>query len=146
MCDRLADADNAVRSASPLVDERHRLTFDAEAIPIEWFSLTARTQANFYESCQLRDAIAVIINKEDRTAEERAEALAKLTRWKTVLKDELANTMQAVPLMKADVRLDPYYGGDHTFPHGEETLNAKLQILQKEIDDYLPSLEAQLTK
>ena len=48
--------------------------------------------------------------------------------------------------MRADVRLDPYYGGDHTFPHGAETINAKLDILQREISEYLPSLETQLAR
>ncbi|MFO0789123.1 MAG: hypothetical protein U0805_06675 [Pirellulales bacterium] len=146
MRDKLAAADSAVRAAAPLVDERHRLTFDAEAIPIEWFYCTARTQANFYESCQLRDGITAIAKKNRRSSEERAEALKRLTRWRAVLNDELENTKLAIPLMHSDMRLDPYYGGDHTFPHGEETLNAKLTILQKEIDEYLPSIEVKLQR
>jgi hypothetical protein len=44
------------------------------------------------------------------------------------------------------MRLDPYYGGDHTFSHGEEMMKAKLKILQEELSTYLPSLEAKLAK
>jgi hypothetical protein len=38
------------------------------------------------------------------------------------------------------MRLDFYYGGDHTFSHGGEMIRAKLQILEKEIDGFLPAL------
>ena len=42
------------------------------------------------------------------------------------------------------MRLDCYYGGDHTFPHGEKMIQAKLAILQQEITEYLPSLRVKL--
>jgi hypothetical protein len=42
--------------------------------------------------------------------------------------------------MEADIRLDFYYGGDHTFSHGADTIRAKIQILEKEINDFLPAL------
>ena len=66
----------------------------------------------------------------------------KLAAWKKILEDELANTREALPLIQQDMRLDPYFGGDHTFPHGEKMIEAKLKILQSEIDEYLPSLAA----
>ncbi len=146
MRDQLARAAADVREAAPLVDDRHRLTFDAEAVPIQWFYHTARTHANFYESCQLRDALAALLDKSPRSAAERAEALGKLRRWKEVLEDERANTTEALPLLAADMRLDPYYGGDHTFPHGQEMIKAKLEILQQEISEYLPSLAAKFSQ
>jgi hypothetical protein len=57
-----------------------------------------------------------------------------------VLLDEKANAVEALPVMEADMRLDFYYGGDHTFSHGAEMIRAKLHILEKEIDEFLPSL------
>jgi hypothetical protein len=48
--------------------------------------------------------------------------------------------------MVGDMRLDPYYGGDHMFSHGEAMMRAKLAILDQEISEFLPSLEANLAK
>jgi hypothetical protein len=69
-----------------------------------------------------------------------------IRRWKGVLEDEKRNTEEAIPLMKRDMRLDPYYGGDHMFSHGAEMMTAKLKILKTEISTYLPSLEAKIAK
>jgi hypothetical protein len=146
MKEHLADAAADIRAAQPLVDERHRLTFDAEAGPVLWFYHTARTHSNFYESCQLRDAVLAIVNKPTIAATDRAIANQKLDRWKSVLEDELAYTREAAPLLKNDMRLDPYYGGDLTFSHGERMIEAKQSILQSEISQYLPSLAAKLAK
>jgi hypothetical protein len=44
------------------------------------------------------------------------------------------------------MRLDPYYGGDHMFSHGEQMIEAKATILQSEISEFLPSLVAKLAK
>jgi hypothetical protein len=142
----LAQAATDVREAAQLVDERHRLTFDAESGPILWLYHTARTHANFYESCQLRDALAATLKKGSLSPVEKADAIEKLARWKPLLEDELDNTQDALPLLRADMRLDPYYGGDHTFPHGEEMIKAKLEILQREISEYLPSLTAKISQ
>ncbi len=146
MKDALASAAADIHRSQPLVDDRHRLTFDAEASPLLWFYHTARTHSNFYESCQLRNALAVLVNKASLSAEDKSDAKNKLARWKKVLEDELENTREALPLLQQDMRLDPYYGGDHTFPHGEKMIEAKLPILQKEISEYLPSLAAKLSK
>ncbi len=146
MKDSLAGAAAKIRAAQPLVDDRHRLTFDAEAGPILWFYHTVRTHSNFYESCQLRDAVLAIINKPDMSANEKAEVTKKLVRWKDVLMDELENSREAAPLLQQDMRLDPYYGGDHTFSHGEAMIDAKLGILQKEMSEYLPSLAEKIAQ
>ncbi len=122
------------------------MTFDAEAWPILWFYHTARTHSNFYESCQLRDALSALAAKASLSAEEKTDALTKLAHWKKILEDERENTAEALPLLQQDMRLDPYYGGDHTFPHGEKMIAAKLAILQQEISGYLPSLEARFLK
>jgi hypothetical protein len=140
MKDSLAQAAAEIHKAEPLVDARHRLAFDAEAGPILWFYHTARTHSNFYESCEFRDAVAALAKKPTLTVAEKVNASEKLVRWKAILEDELENTRQALPLIQKDMRLDPYYGGDHTFPHGANMIEAKLVILQKEISEYLPSL------
>jgi hypothetical protein len=120
------------------------LTFDAEAGPILWFYHTARTHSNFYESCRLRDALADLSKKTPLKPDEKAESSRLLASWLKILEDERENTREALPLIQQDMRLDPYYGGDHTFPHGEKMIEAKLAILQQEITEYLPSLRAKL--
>ncbi len=144
MKESLARAAADVRAASALVDDRHRLTFDAEAGPILWFYHTARTHSNFYESCRLRDALAGISKKPPLKANEKAEATRMLVSWQKILEDERDNTREALPLIQQDMRLDCYYGGDHSFPHGEKMIQAKLAILQQEITEYLPSLRVKL--
>jgi hypothetical protein len=115
--------------------------FDAESSSIRWFYHTARAHANFYESCMLRDALLA----EGAAAElTREELQAKYNRWKAVLEDELANASAALPVAAADVRLDWYYGGDHTFPHAVDMLKAKVAMTQQEIDEFLPSVAARL--
>jgi hypothetical protein len=145
MKESLARAAAEVRAASPLVDDRHRLTFDAEAGPILWFYHTARTHSNFYESCRLRDALADLSKKTPLNTNEQAEATRLIARWLKILEDEKENTREALPLIQQDMRLDCYYGGDHSFPHGEKMIQAKLAILQQEIKEYLPSLSAKFS-
>jgi hypothetical protein len=146
MEEHLRQAATKIRQASPRVDDRHRLTFDAEAVPILWFYHTARTHANFYESCQIRDSLAPLLSKSSLSTDERQNAEKLMARWKEVLVDEQTNTAEALPLLQRDMRLDPYYGGDHTFSHGEDMIQAKLAILQEEISQYLPSLEEKLSR
>ena len=145
----LKQADDEIDQAAPLVPKRHRPTFDAEASPTRWFYRTARTHANFYESCQLRDAILAKLRPADGSAptltpDDTAQLRTQLTRWREVLRDELDNTTQALPLIQADMRLDCYYGGDHTFSHAADMIQAKLKILQQELDQFLPSLKQEL--
>jgi hypothetical protein len=146
MKDSLATAADDIHKGEPLVDDRHRMTFDAEAGPILWLYCTARTHSNFYESCTLHDEILRLAEKPERSSFAKQYATEKLARWRDVLKDELENTRAALPLMKQDMRLDPYYGGDHTFAHGEKMIEAKLKILEKEINEYLPALATKFSK
>ena len=129
-------------AARPLVPERCRLTFDAEDSPIRWFYHTARTEANFYESCQLRDRLLAFATQESKSPEQIAEARRTYERWREVLLDEKANASEALPVMEADVRLDFYYGSDHTFSHGADTIRAKLELIDREINEFLPALAA----
>ncbi len=133
----LAQAAAAVESAAPLVPERQRLYFEAESSAILWFFRTIRTTANFYASCRLRDRLHELAAA---PATDRREAEGLLDAWRAVLQDELDNARAAVPLANRDVRLDFYYGSDHTFPHLEEMLAAKLQLLEHELAEVLPAV------
>jgi hypothetical protein len=140
MEEQLRKAADEIEKAKPLVPERVELTFRSEASAIQWFYRTARTHANFYESCQLRDRLVALAAQQSRSSEEIPEADKLFKRWHEVLLDEKENTEEALPLVEADVRLDPYYGGDHSFSHGAEMIRTKLQILDGEIEDFLPGL------
>ena len=138
----LAKALAEIEAASRLVADPYRLTFDAEASPVRWFHHTARTQANFYESCQLRDRLLGLAGTQDKdkTPAEQAQARKDYARWREVLLDEKANTAAALPVVQGDMRLDCYYGGDHTFPHAADMIRAKLEILDGELATFLPSV------
>ncbi|MCA9450134.1 MAG: hypothetical protein KC931_23630, partial [Candidatus Omnitrophica bacterium] len=140
----LAQASEAVDRAEVSVPPRLRVMFLSEATPIRFFYRTARTHANFYESCILRDRLNELANKSQLTQQEDNEAAQLYDRWLAVLRDEKENTEAALPLMKLDVRLDPYYGSDHSFSHGVDMIEAKLDILQGEIENYLPSVKKRL--
>ncbi|HRK35585.1 MAG TPA: hypothetical protein PLJ47_13390 [Candidatus Hydrogenedentes bacterium] len=133
-------AADAVDAALPDVPERCRLVFDSESSAIRWFYRTARAHANFYESCQLRDALAALAGKPDKTPEELIVAREHYERWLRVLMDEKENAKAALPIMEADVRLDWYYGSDHTFPHGADMIREKLRILDVELAEVLPGV------
>lgn len=140
MEDLLGRAVAEIETAAPKVPARCRLTFEAEASPIRWFYATARTEANFYEACPIRDRLTALASKGDLTDAEREEAAELYNRWRAILSDELDNTRAALPVVEADMRLDFYYGGDHTFPHAADMIRAKLAILEQELKDYLPGL------
>jgi hypothetical protein len=146
MDEHLTRAAEAIRSASPRIDKRHRLAFDAEAWPTLWFHHTARTHSNFYKSCALRDSLTALLGKPSLTEAEHDDAVANLAEWKRILEDELRNTKEALPLVESDMRLDPYFGSDHTFSHGARMIEAKLKLLDEEIGTYLLSLELQLAE
>jgi hypothetical protein len=131
--------------AGPLVPERNRLMFDAEDISIRWFYHTVRTEMNFYESCYLRDRLLKLAAQVRTTDPRLAEARQIYDRWRQVLLDEQANTTEALPLMEADARLDFYKRKDHViFPPGGDMLRAKLQVIDHEINEYLPGLARRL--
>jgi hypothetical protein len=77
-----------------------------------------------------------------RTPDEQSEAMRLLRRWQEILQDERENTEQARRVMARDMRLDYYYGGDHSFSHGVDVLDAKLKLLSFELSDFLPSVAA----
>ena len=137
MEEHLRQAVDEVAAAEPLVDRRHRLPFAAEASSIRWFYHTIRTTANFYTSCRLRDRLLELAAAE---SPDSAEARELYDPWRRILLDERANARAALPVARADVRLDFHYGGDHTFPHLTEMLEAKLELLEKELNELLPDI------
>lgn len=142
---KLKSAVDEIDAATPDVPEHSKLMFDSDASAIRWFYHTARAHANFYESCQLRDALRALAKSETKTPEHIETAKKQFARWRDVLLDEKANAEAALPVMEADVRLDWYYGGDHTFPHGADMIREKLRLLDGEIDTVLPELAKQLS-
>lgn len=142
---RASDAMIAVR---PDVDARRLPMFEAEDSPVQWFYRTARTEANFQESCILRDrilarekarkergeAVGADPSAGEPTAEEKADDARDRARWLEVLEDERENARAALPIMEGDVRLDFRYGGDHTFERGADMIRAKLELLEAEIE------------
>ncbi|MBI5092420.1 MAG: hypothetical protein HZB26_08245 [Candidatus Hydrogenedentes bacterium] len=136
----LKEAVAELEAAAPLVPEPYRTTFEADASPIRWFYHTARTEANFYESCQLRDTLLAFAKQETRTPEAIQKHQDMLGRWNRVLLDEKANAEAALPLVEKDMRLDFYYGTDHKFPHAADMLRAKLTLLETEIGVLLPGI------
>ncbi len=142
----LKRAVDAIEMVDPLVSEQYRLMFNAEVSPIRWFYHTARTHANFYESCALRDQIYKLLNKSDLSILEQEHVGDLLDEWRTVLEDEKANAEAALPVMEADMRLDFRFGGDHTFSHGVDMLRVKLALIESELRDYLPTLRKALSE
>ena len=60
--------------AEPLVPKPYQRTFAAESSPLRWFYHTARTQANFYESCQLRDALHAFAQRREQAETHQDDA------------------------------------------------------------------------
>jgi hypothetical protein len=143
MEDHLRQAVAALEAAAPLVPPRCQLMFEAEASATRWFYHTARTEANFYESCQIRDRLLALAPG-SLSAAQGQEAGQQLARWRQLLEDEQHNAEQALPVAEADVRLDCYYGGDHTFSHTADMLRAKLKLLEQETKEWLPVLARRL--
>jgi len=135
----LKAAVDELNTAAPLVSVDHKLMFDAELSATRWFYATTRTTANFYESCVLRDKLLACARGEspDWPPAERAATMA---RWRAILEDERANTEAAIPWVEQDMRLDCYYGSDHTFSHAADMMRAKLEIMQTELNEFLPKI------
>jgi hypothetical protein len=140
MEERLRKAAEEVRAAEPLVPPAHRVLFRAEVSSILWFYATARTHANFYESCRLRDRLHALADRPGPSTLEEAKGL--MARWTEVLKDESLNATEALPLAEADMRLDFRYSHDHVFSPTADMVRAKIKLLDEEIRRYLPALWA----
>ncbi len=136
----LQQAVGELNQARPLVPERCRETFQAEDLSIRWLYAVARTQANFHESCQLRDALLALAARKARSAADTARAARMYGRWRQVLMDERANAQAALPVMLADVRIDFYYNPGSSLPHGADMIRAKIALIGDELNTFLPSV------
>ena len=143
MEDRLRQAVTEVEAAEPTVPDRLRLIFTEETLPIRWFYHTARTEANFYESCPLRDRLLALAGKPSRTADEQAEAGKLYARWRSVLADEEQNTEQAFADHAAGhapgllLRLRPFL-----LPRGGRTAG-QAEHYQGRVGEFLPGVAGQ---
>jgi hypothetical protein len=142
----LLKAVNVLESSKMLVPRERLFNYEAEAIPIKWFYHTARAAANFYESCILRDKIHAAIESE--LDFDRSPLKDDYYRWLEMLVNERQNAVDALPLMKQDMRLDYYYGhngaGISPHGHGVELIQKKIEIIESEINSYLPELRGKL--
>jgi len=137
----LRKAAEQLASAEPLVPPRCTLTFHAEALPTRWFYHVARTHANFYESCLLREYFAGFSQQGSNSAAELPAAQSQYDRWRAVLADERANMLAAIPVVQQDPRLDVRYGfGGAALAPAPEMMRAKLKLLDRELDQFLPSV------
>ena len=144
MDELLGQAVVEIRKTAGKVPARCRIAYTAEVCQIQWLHHTVHTEVNFYESCIRRDRILALAAQWVRTSREVEEGLALCALWRDILLDELNNTRQALPVARADMRLDFYYGGDHTFPHVQDMLRAKIRLLRSEIDEFLPSVQRRI--
>jgi hypothetical protein len=132
----LKRAVDEISAARPLVPKRHRTTFDAEDWAIRYLYATARSTANFYEACPLRDRLMAFAEHGGVPPNELESAQAAFARWRDVLRDERANAAEALPVAQADIRLDACLNYAST----QELIRAKLVILDQELQDYLPGI------
>jgi hypothetical protein len=144
MADSLAMAVKEIELADQAAPRKNRFTYDAEASNLRWFCHTFRSTANYYESCLLRDKLLALEKERERSPGKVKEARELYARWRSILLDERENAIEAMPVMAGDMRLDFYYGfGGGAAPgqcHGVDMIRKKLEILDTELNRFLPSL------
>jgi len=141
----LMEAVKALDAASIHIPHRCRAVFEAEDLPTRWFYHTARTHANFYESCMLRNTLVPISKNDSKTPRETAEAQKQLERWRAVLEDERENTQAAISIVGKDSRLDVHNTRDGAaLEQAADLMHKKLVLLDHELQVFLPSLAEKL--
>ena len=140
MEEALKKAVDALDSAQPLVPDRCMPVFRAEVLPTRWFYHTARSHANFYASAHHRDFLRAFAELPTHSPEELAEAQLRYEQWRAVLADEKANTIAAIPVVEQDPRLDFRNGAGKSLAPALELMRAKLEMLDHELNEYLPAL------
>ena len=137
----LYEAVRELDAAAPDVPTRCLAVFRAEVLPAQWFYHTARTHANFYESCQLRDFLLACAKRDSRKSEDVIEAQTKYDRWRVVLQDERENTIAAIPVVEQDSRLDVHNSRQGAaLASATDLMRKKLELLDQELNVFLPSL------
>ena len=144
MSDSLALSVKEINLANAVAPKTNRFAFDAEVSTLRWFYHTFRSTANYYESCLLRDKLLAIAKESEKSPAKVMEAKELYVQWRKTLLDEKENASEAIPVMAADMRLDFYHGfGGSAAPgkaHGTDMIRKKLEILEAEINEILPSL------
>ncbi len=136
----LVKANVAIAEAKDLVPSQNTVLFESQAYPIQWLYHSVRTQSNFNRSCVIRDELIPLSEKGALSPEEKVRATELYTQWRAVLTDELENARAAAPVARADVRLDCYYRGDHMFNHLWDMVDAKIVLLEEELNTFLPAV------
>ncbi len=130
-------------AASGHVPGRCRTVFDGEMLPLRWLYHTARTHANFYESCHLRDSLLKTAKPKSEGSGEASPSFGResFQRWMAILEDEIRNTRAARKVVRQDSRLDVHNTENGAALAPAETLfRAKLKLLQYERSVFLSSL------
>ena len=144
MADALAMSVKEINLAAQVAPKTNCFAYDAEVSNLRWFYHTFRSAANYYESCLLRDKLLGFAKGRERSPSEVAEARGLYGQWRKVLLDEKRNAREAMPVMAADMRLDFYHGfAGSVAPgqaHGADMIRKKLEILEIEINQFLPAL------
>jgi hypothetical protein len=131
-------------AAAPEVPRRCLPVFGAEEWPVRWFYHTARTHANFYESCRLRELLLAFAGRAPKTPQEVTEAQSSYNRWRAVLEDERENTSEAMSVVEEDSRLDVHNTRNGTaLEPAEDLMREKLALLDHELNVFLPSVAEQ---
>ena len=136
----LEKANAALDKAAPLVPEQNKVLFESQAYPIRWLYHSVRTQSNFSKSCMIRNELIPLSKKESLDTTEKARAQKLYDDWRAILKDELVNSRTAAPIARADVRLDCYFRGDHMFNHLWDMVDAKIALVESELEVFLPQV------
>ncbi len=114
-----------------LIRPEYQTLFEAETLPIRWMYHAVRTAANMFEAGRL------VRSLEEQT--DTAKAMKLLSRLEELLKNDLENTREALPIAEKDKRLDTWHRGDHSFNHLDDMLNAKIALTEKQINEKLPA-------
>jgi len=138
---RLKKAVAEIEKAAARVDKAHRLGFDSEASIVRWFYHIARTEANFYDAFRPRQSLGAMVEQVEQGTPLTREQREMAQRLREILADELENAREALPVMESDMRLDFAYMG---FCPGVKMLRKKIELLEAELEEYLPRLEKRL--
>lgn len=129
----LVRAVNAVSEARKLIPPEHSMLFEAETSPIQWFYHTLRTCGNLFE---LNRVLNELKEMHDKGGEKVKRHFSRL---REILLDEKQNTLLSLPIAQKDARLE-IQRGDFSFYSLVNMMNAKLDLLEKQITERLPEI------
>lgn len=113
-----------------LIRPEYRTVFEAETFPIRWLYHSVRTAANMFEAGRIVRAL------EEQSDRKKPEQL--LERLEEILRNDLENAHEALPIVEKDKRLDTWHRGDHSFNHLYDMLVEKIVLTEKQITEKMP--------